>query len=185
MKIQIFAILVFLFTVAATAAVPLHQPPGAGSVNFLAIGKPSMLKIHGQAPGPEAQLSVDKNAITGTIRFALTKLDTGIELRNTHMKEKYLQVQEFPEATLTLTEAKVEEAFLSSLSTGGQRDFKGRLSLHGREQDVAGTYEIAGGKVEAKFSLKLSDFAIDLPSYLGVKVAESVDVSVQFPIERK
>lgn len=168
----------------AQAAIPLKALPD-GSVNFLAVGKPSALKIHGKASGPEAKLELDGAKLTGTAEFQMNKLTTGINLRDQHMKEKYLQVDQHPKARLTLLDAAVDPAFASNLSNEGEKPFKGRLQLHGQERDVEGTYSAKDGLVQAKFRIKLTDFGIEIPSYLGITVAELVDVNVDLPLAKE
>lgn len=178
-------------TIALAAAAPakeavvLKADPSASKVTFLAVGKPSMLKIHGTASaGPAGDLKLEGNQLRGAVEMDMDKLDTGIELRTQHMKEKYLQVKEHPKAKLTLTDAAVDEGFAKSLSNAGEKPFKGKLQLHGKEQPVEGTYTAKDGQVQAKFPIKLSDFAIDIPSYLGVTVADMVDVAVELPLKK-
>jgi polyisoprenoid-binding protein YceI len=169
---------------AKTATVALTNAPGSGAVEFLAVGKPSALKIHGTAGGPDAKLNLDGSQLKGSVEFDMDKLDTGIALRTQHMKEKYLQVKEYPKSKLTLTEAPVDTDFAKSLSNSGEKPFKGTLAMHGKEKEVAGTYTAQNGVVKAKFPLTLSDYGIDVPKYLGITVADSVDVNVEVPLKK-
>jgi hypothetical protein len=57
--------------------------------------------------------------------------------------------------------------------------------LHGKEQGVKGTYLAKDGKIDAKFQIKLTDFGIEIPSYLGITVAETVDVQVALPLRKE
>lgn len=179
-------ILVLFFTAAHAFAtpVPLTNTAGSGSVEFLAVGKPSALKIHGTASGPEAKLSLDGTKLLGAVDFQMEKLDTGISLRTEHMKNKYLEVQQYPKSTLTLLDAPVDADFAKTLSNKGEKDFRGKLSLHGKEKEVNGKYTAENGVVKAKFPITLSDFAIDVPKYLGITVADNVDVSVEVPLKK-
>lgn len=184
MKMKALLLLALILPAISHAAIPLKANSN-GSVNFLAVGKPSALKIHGKASGPEAKLELNGTQLTGSAEFDMSKLDTGIELRNRHMKEKYLQVQQHPKAKLTLTEAAVDPAFANSLTNGGEKPFKGKLQLHGQERDVEGTYTAKNGLLQAKFQIKLTNFGIEIPSYLGITVAELVDVNVDLPISKE
>lgn len=170
---------------APAAPLALKSDPGASKVTFLAVGRPSMLKIHGTATsGPAADLKVEGEQLKGAIAFEMDKLDTGISMRTTHMKEKYLQVKEHPQAKLTLVDAPVDASFASSLTNSSEKPFKGNLLLHGKEKEVSGTYTASNGVVMAKFPIKLTDFAIEIPSYLGVTVADMVDVAVELPLKK-
>jgi polyisoprenoid-binding protein YceI len=168
---------------APAASVPLKCE--GGSVGFLATGQPSALKIHGTSTGaPTASLKLEGSQLKGDISFDLEKLDTGIELRTHHMKEKYLNVKDFPQAKLSLIDAPVDTGFAGSLSNGGEKAFKGKLSLHGKEHEVNGTYTAAAGVIKAKFPLTLADYGIDVPKYLGITVANTVDVNVDLPVKK-
>ena len=142
-----------------------------------------MLKIHGTAEGPTANLQADGSQLKGAIEFQLDKLDTGIALRTEHMKEKYLQINEHPQAKLTILEAAVDSGFDKTLTNSAKKSFRGSLNLHGIEKDVSGTFTAEKGLVKANFPLNLSDFAISVPKYLGVTIAETVDVSVELPLK--
>lgn len=170
---------------AKETALELKADLAGAKVTFLAVGKPSMLKIHGTAAtGPAGQLKVEGNQLQGSIEMDMDKLDTGIDLRTEHMKEKYLEVKEYPKSTLILIEAPVDEGFASTLTNKGEKPFKGKLKLHGKEQEVTGTFTVVDGNVAAKFPVKLSDFAVEIPSYLGIKVADVVNVDVILPLKK-
>ncbi len=122
--------------------------------------------------------------VPGQVRVSLDSLDTGIELRNRHLRETYLEVgrgEQFREAVLTAVE-------LAEPFPPGARDhetgFTGLLSLHGRERRVEGEARLQrrGGRVrvEAEFRLSLAEFAIPPPRYLGVGVRDEVWITVIF-----
>lgn len=154
-----------------------------GSSEFVAVGKPSALKIHGQSKdGLSGNLSLDNNTIAGTILFSVEKLDTGVELRDHHMKEKYLETKTFPDAKLVIDKLKLDSNPLSPGFKSSDLPFAGQLTLHGVTHSISGTIDLntSSGitKGEGKFDLKLSDYKIDVPSYLGITVADTVSVKV-------
>lgn len=185
MKTLALVLLATFTSVSAGAAVNLKSPGSEGSVSFLAVGKPSMLKIHGKAEGPQAKITVADSKMNGTADFSMEKLSTGIEMRDKHMKEKYLETASNPKATLTLKNTKVDSDFEKTLSNAGELPFEGTLKLHGKEQPVKGTYTAKNGKVDAKFQIKLTDYGIEIPTYLGATVAENVDVQVNLPLQKE
>jgi hypothetical protein len=111
----------------------------------------------------------------------LRTLDTGIGLRTQHMREKYLEVGRG---------AGFDTAVLSELRLGevdpgtfrGRTTFTGTLLLHGVRKPVAGQVDIkregAAVSAQASFPVTLSDFGIARPEYLGVGVADVVQVKV-------
>ena len=58
--------------------------------------------------------------------------------------------------------------------------FRGKLTLHGIEHEITGLFSIdpAQLKTTANFDIKLSDYNIEIPIYLGVKVADFVKVNI-------
>jgi len=123
------------------------------------------------------------STLTGELSVDLSTLDTGISLRNEHMRDNYLEVGKgagFDKAVLSGVD-------VGSLSTGapeGSRPFSARLRLHGVTQPVSGraSFSRRGGaiRVEASFPVRLADYAIPAPRYLGVGVGKDVMVRVTF-----
>lgn len=153
--------------------------PDQSSVEFLAVGNPSMLKIKGQGGRLSGMTQVAKNGSDSLFRskfdFDLTTLETGISRRDTHMKEKYLETAKFPKATLVVNDLKA--------SYGSKAVFKGDLTLHGVTKAVEGSVQIDPAnesklKANASFKIFLSDFAISIPSFAGITVANEVEVTV-------
>jgi polyisoprenoid-binding protein YceI len=123
--------------------------------------------------------------LDGELGLDLTSLDTGIALRNQHLREKYLEVAKgrgFDRAVLS--EITVNDA--AGPDFDGRSAFGGSLLLHGVKRAVSGTAEIhragSGARVEASFPLTLTDFGIEPPEYLGVGVANKVIVRIQLSV---
>lgn len=155
--------------------------PTASQLEFTAIGKPGFLRINGKGAQITGQAKVATAETTGTFEARLDQFVTGMDLRDQHMKETYLETKQFPTAKLAwkIKVAKVEQ-------NGQEVPFTGSLNLHGVEKPVEGTVTLATSKDlskvdgEAQFKIKLSDYKIKIPSYLGVTVAEDVDVKAIF-----
>ncbi len=177
------ALIILLACLAEVHAMPIKTT--GGTLSFTAIGKPGFLKIRGDSKpaGPVGSVEFTDSGLNGKFTFDLSTLDTGIEMRNQHMKEKYLEVGKFPKADLALTGLKVTP---EELKTDFTKTFSGILSLHGVSKEVTGqfTWSAAKREVSAQFELKVSDFSIDVPKYLGVTVSEKVDVQVFAQLEK-
>jgi len=119
----------------------------------------------------EAVLEGDR-VIARNIVVGLKDLKTGISLRDKHAKEKYLEVDKFPEAVLVY-------------ATGKDGKGEGRLRIRGIEKEIRGTYEIVGDYLKADFPLKLSDFGITNIKYMGLGVDDIVNVHVKVPLRKK
>jgi YceI-like domain len=133
----------------------------------------------------KGRLSVDPatTALAGELSVALKTLDTGISLRNQHMLDNYLEVQK-SEDFETAVLSNIDVGPLTSGVAKGQSRFTARLRLHGTTQEGAGQATIsergASVRVEASFPVRISDYAISDPRYLGVGVKNEVVVRVVF-----
>lgn len=149
-------------------------------LEFVAVGKPAMIKIVGESNEVTGSLTSDSNgSFSGTLSLNIKSLKTGIEMRDEHMKEKYLEVEKYPTAYLKVQRLPAPAAGKSLKNT-----FSWPLSLHGIEKNVDVTVDMKnsaeGYSGDAEFSLKLSDYNIAIPTYLGVKVADKVEIKVNF-----
>jgi hypothetical protein len=113
----------------------------------------------------------------------LATIDTGISLRNQHLREKYLEVAKgrgFDRAVLS----EIHLNAADGEGFEGHTGFTGMLLLHGVKHSVEGTAEIhrdgLGRRVRAEFPLVLTDFGITPPEYLGVGVGSRLLVKTQF-----
>ena len=131
------------------------------------------------------QLAVDSaqpSRLTGEIAVDLKTLDSGISLRNTHMRENYLEVgrgEGFERAVLSEIVVKGDAATVTGATT-----FSATLLVHGTRKPVSGQARIsragADVRVDASFPVNLPDFGIPEPRYLGVGVKDQVQVKVKF-----
>lgn len=169
----IFLLAVGQFTTAAT----FNVTPDKGTVSFLAKGKPALISIKGEGQGADGTLTEKAdNTLSGKFAFNLKTLKTGIELRDEHLKNKYLEVEKYPQAILNVDGLKLPQ------NLNDEFKFQGVLSLHGVEKTVEGKARIKSGKeLSADFQLKLSEFGIETPSFQGITVAENVQVMVNVP----
>lgn len=125
-------------------------------------------------------------SLGGELAVDLSSLDTGISLRNEHMRDKYLEVGRGPG---------FDRAALSGVGLGkvdpatfqGRTAFTATLLLHGTRRPVSGQATIRrdGGSVhvEASFPVTVADHGIPKPQYLGVGVRNEVNVMVSFVAE--
>lgn len=154
---------------------------GPNSVTFLATG-PGGLKIEGKTAALEVKEADGK--VTFTVPLA--GLDTGIELRNKHMKEKYLEVGKFPTATLV-----VERATVKPPADGANiaATAPGTLTIHGQTKPATVQYtakkEQGVYAATGTLNIKLADFGIEVPNYMGITVKQDVEIKVTFKVSEK
>lgn len=157
-------------------------------VEFFAVGKPSMLKINGTGGKIKGQIEVMSNIVKGILKVPLADLSTGIALRDEHMKKKYLETDKFPEASLQITDFKMDKDYLKVKGSQKNIPFTGKLTVHGIEKDVTGTADLESDDkvltILAKTNTNISNHKIDLPTYLGVKVADEVAIQTELKIKK-
>lgn len=180
LKTSIFTLL-FVFSSSLASAMAVKT----GEIQFTAIGNPGFLKIKGKSKDtfPKGILKWSDQGLSGEFQFSLEGLKTGIELRDEHMKEKYLEIKKFPMAILDLDPMKIDPEKLDESHDG---NFQGNLSLHGVSKKVSGKYKYDSNekKIAAEFEIKVSDFGIEIPSYLGITVGEKVNILVTAFVEK-
>lgn len=175
MKTILISIIFLAQTVFAAGKVyKAESNRGAVMFNATAIG----LKFQGKGEGPVGQIQLD-SAVKGDFKFRMETLDTGIGLRNQHMKEKYLEVAKYPNSELKIEDVVGFKADVVE----GQYEFKGTLTVHGVAKPVIGQVTVKkvseALQIKAEFDTKISYFSIPLPAYAGVALKDDVKVSVE------
>ncbi len=125
---------------------------------------------------------------SGELRVDLATLDSGIGLRNSHLRDNYLEVERGPEFRHAVLSDIVLDDPLPASAGRHETAFSGTLSLHGVERPVEGEAELRRRdgrmQVEATFSISLEAFDIPPPRYLGVGVRDTVEITVTFDAAR-
>ena len=112
----------------------------------------------------------------------LASLDTGLGLRNRHMRNNYLEVEEFPYAVFDATVGRVEATADGVFRVAAQ----GILNIHGVERvreipcDVSERGE--GYGVRCACTVLLSDFNIEIPRMMFLKLANEVRLELNFTV---
>jgi len=123
------------------------------------------------------------------IRFDvdLASLDTGIPLRNDHMRDNFLETGKYPKASFEATSVKfLEKPNLSKAQTL-HLEATGNFTLHGVTVQKTipllvdykpGSNKTASVRVRGSFPVKLVDHHIQRPEAIFVKLAETINASV-------
>ena len=145
-------------------------------VNFLASG-PAGMKIEGTTNDLTRAEQGDNVVIT----VPLANVTTGIGLRDRHMKEKYLEIAKYPSATLSVARSALK---MPAGADKVEADASTTVNIHGQARPVTVHYEAKrdGSSIttRGKFRINLTDFGINVPSYLGVTVKPDIEVSANF-----
>lgn len=114
----------------------------------------------------------------------LRTIDTGIGLRNRHMRENYLETDKYPMA--------VYEGKIVNAEKIGNNKYKvkvvGNMKIHGvaRKQNVEGTLEFLGDDINitTDFIVKLTDHNIEVPRLMFLKINENMQLHLDFLLEK-
>ena len=172
---------------AATKAFRLWIDDDNSTVEFLAVGRPSAMKIRGRTGDDKkralvGELKVQGFSVTGEAKYQLDALDAGIELRTRHMKEKYLETGKYPIANFKLQKLSLPQAFIDGDFDADDEPFSGELTMREITRSIRGTVDLKRrGKelnLRFEFAIKVSDFKIPVPNFMGVTMANEVTVKV-------
>ncbi|MBX2916952.1 MAG: YceI family protein [Cyclobacteriaceae bacterium] len=122
------------------------------------------------------------NAETNEVAFSIPISEFQFEnsTMREHFNEKYMDTDKFPKATF--------QGKFSPFNPAGKEQqpvtATGKLTIHGVTRDV----EIVGSIIpaiqtfvaRATFIVKLADYNIKIPTFLWQKIAEQVEVTVEF-----
>lgn len=166
-----------LFIILTSANAATYIPKG--EVEFTAKGFPSFITIKGKGKGISGVIEMEGNLLkSGKIQFPLKTLKTGMDLRDEHMHDKYLETKKYPMAILTLPQVTLEKS----------GTIEGSLKLHNVSKKVSIDYEAASTSplmTKASFSIVLGDFGIDIPSFQGITVAKDIKINVDLKAKQK
>lgn len=148
-------------------------------VDFHADGK--IMKVHGENGKASGKLIIKDGSVSGQAVVNLNDLTTGIDLRDDHMKNKYLEVGKYPKATLDIIEIRLP----AQLPSGSfEAPFKGNLTVHGVSKAVSGVAKLNRDgsqlKGDVEFMTSISGHKIELPKYSGIILKDEVKVKVEF-----
>jgi len=184
MKTKIF--LIGLFSLSSLAFA--EDLDVSGRSEFIATGKPGFIKIDGLGSGLKGNLKVTGNLVSGQASFPLNTLDTGVSLRDKHLKDEFLQVQKYPDAELTVNKVSLAKNPTADGFSQDKVPFTGVLKVHGVSHPVNGTIDLntsAGTtKGDAQFGIKISDFGFPEPKFMGMKVNDDVQVKVHLEAKK-
>lgn len=144
----------------------------------------------------------DPAKTSGTITIPVTSLVSGVAMRDEHMAGKdWLNAAEFPNITFAIKSLKLK-GDNKTLTAGSsvQADATGEFTLRGVTKTItipvrASYREVAAGQVyglegnilriETTFSIKLSDYGVNIPAPLTAKVANELSLTVKATAKQK
>lgn len=159
------------------------------TVEFMAIGSPSAIKIKGEKAKVDGVVQIENNKLQAILKVDLTIFETGMEMRDEHMKENYLQTDKAENkfAQLEIQNLNIPAEYWKN-SKELNLDFSGDLTLHNVKKSIVGKISLSPYKENSpintisELKVKLSEHKIDIPSFAGITVAEDVNITVKLPL---
>jgi len=174
------ATIVLLLAATAAVGAEYRVEPGGGS-QIVFESKAPMESFEGRTDRVRGRAVFDPEDLGAGFEAAFTvetaSFDTGIGLRNTHMRENHLHTDRFPTAEFRLE--KLHGAAPSRLAAGAAAvlDVEGVLDLHGVTRPLRTEVTLRlrdDGAVEAtaEFPVSLAAHDIPRPKFLMLKLAD-------------
>lgn len=140
----------------------------SGDVTFK--GRTTIFEMAGKGGTVNCDIAEKDGMASGTCTVKLADFTTGVDLRDEHMRTKYLETAKYPTATLTLKPWKVSVT---------PSPFEGTLTIKTDTKPVKGIAQVDGATLNAGFTISLKDYpSIGVPSFKGVAVSDAVEVTV-------
>ena len=173
--------LAVVFTAASVeAAQKLRASPSVGETTFELGTRNRLVRAVGSGEGVSGELTAEKNKISGVLKLNLDSLRTDVPERDRIMREKYLRTALYPQADLEFKSFDLPAGWSMQTPKVARSTFRAQLKLNGVSREVTGVYSILNEqlKTEAEFDIKLRDFDIPTPVYLGAVVGDFVHIKI-------
>jgi polyisoprenoid-binding protein YceI len=113
----------------------------------------------------------------------LNSLDTGIGLRNRHMRENYLHTDKYPFTHFTGKLSRANEVGDGRYEVAAE----GALFIHGVEKMITVNgimITVDGGyEIQTNFTVALTDYNIEVPQLMFMKIDENMQLELKFYVE--
>jgi len=165
-----------------------HYEIKGGDANLVKFeSKAPVETFEGKTHSVSGTLDLDPAALTDSVTLSvsveMTKLETGIALRDKDMRENHLHCKKYP--TATFHAGKIVEGGGGALTAGKPKHvtLAGQLTIHGVTKDVQVPVDLtwdgmASVKIASEFPVALADYSIPRPQFLVMKLGDVQKVSV-------
>jgi polyisoprenoid-binding protein YceI len=175
------ALIIAAFTGSARADALVVKP--SSTLEFTAkITGGSFVAKSGAVSG-KVDVDMASGAIKGgEIAVKAASFETGMDMRDKHMRDKYLKAKQHPAIRLVLTGGKVMP------KSGSKGKIQGKLIVLGKEKAVTLPVKVtsASGKaitVTSEFTVNIEDFGIKQPKFMVVKMDKTVRLKVRLELK--
>ena len=144
---------------------------------------PSALHVVGKGAGPVGTFADPSGYRVGSVSFDLQTLDTGISLPGRAHEREVPRSRQVPQAQLTITELKLPRPLNAQTTALSGVPFQGILEASRRRKVGSRNSGSQSDQSwytsdEREFFAPSDGFGIDVPKYMGITVADDVQVMV-------
>lgn len=137
------------------------------TIEFIATTNVPGVTVEGKAADVKVDYQADK-AVGTVVEFDVFALETGMEKRDQHLREKVFAAKKEGDAKIRFEVLELPV---------GNGELKGKLHIKGVENELQIPVKRDGGTVTGSTKISLEKFALPRPSFMGVKVDDAVEVS--------
>lgn len=174
-----------LLATVALQALEYNVDKGSGN-KVLFISEAPLEDFEGETEKIDGYIYNKKDDFRGSdiyFEVDLNSVDTGIGLRNNHMRENYLYTDKYPFA-------KYEGKIISAIEKDGgifvvaDGDFEVKGVKH-KKRIQAMLYPKGDKlKIDTDFIVNLKEHRIEVPSLMGAKISEDIKLEVEFTMNK-
>lgn len=141
-------------------------------IDFVAHTNVSGVKVEGEVTGAKVQYDV-KNAKGAIVSMDAFDLKTGMDTRDEHLREKVFAAKKEGEVKIQFT--------VKDLSCSEKCKVTGVLKIKDieKELEIPVKANAERSKISGVAQVNLTEFNLKRPSFMGVKVEESVDINFE------
>lgn len=169
------AVLLFMIMVPFQSDAQSFLAQDGGYVEFISTAP--LLEFKGKSDNLAGLINFDDNTVDFYID--LNTLDTGVRLRNQHMRDSYLETEKFPFAEFTGT---LDTMYDFDKAGPQEVTTTGIFNIHGveREMTINGVLEYTGEglKLDASWTILLEDHNIRKPRVVFYELADKQTVNI-------
>lgn len=145
----------------------LNAQAGVAKIDFIATTNVPGVTVEGKADAGTVDYKAQK-AVGTVVELDAFQLETGMEKRDNHLREKVFAAKKKGDATIRFEVLEMP---------AGDGDVKGKLQIKGVAHEISFPVKREGNTVTGSTQVSLEKFSLPRPSFMGVKVDDAVQVS--------
>ena len=177
---------VCFLTIGSTVIFAQKCMTRTGKISFNASAPSSPEKIEAVNNEVATVLDEQKGDIVFQVLIKSFKFER--ELMQEHFNENYMESDKFPKSDFKGSITNISDINFTKDGTYNAK-VSGKLTMHGVSNDVTvpGTITVQGATatLKAKFSVKLKDYKIDIPSLVADKINKEATITLESSLTRK